>query len=119
MRRKERPASFDYFSPVCLEGIRDVVQAHSEARAKKKICQPIYRQFVPGIVDHAATANEARAKNCIPTCVQQLPISDHIAAVIRLVRHHHYDCIPRHMIEAESDGAAESMLAVIFHRLQC
>ena len=59
--------------------------------AQEQVRQAVEQELKPRIVDHASAANKAGAENGVPTLAQDLPVANHIAAVIGFIGHHDND----------------------------
>jgi len=72
-----------------FEGIGRVIKRDVEQDADKDICHSIQPQLQPGVIDHIGTFDEAAPKNTVVTPIQFLPVTNHVAAIVRFVGHHH------------------------------
>ena len=75
-------------------------------------------QFVRGIVDHSAAADEARPEDRVPPSSQQLPVANHVAAIVGFIGHHDHHGVSPAVIDAADDRPAETVFAGILHRPQ-
>ena len=109
MGRNQRPAPIDGGFPISFERVGCVVELNVEDQLQKPICKPVYPELQPGIIDDATTFQESAAKYTVPPFVEFLPISNDIAAVVGLIRHHNDSGVSRHAIQSMNNRPAKTV----------
>src|SRR5437762_2921258 len=118
MRREKWTAAVQHNLAIGFEGIGGVIKRNAEQDADKEVCQSIQPQLQPRIIDHTSAFDEAAAEDTVIAFIQFLPVTNHVAAIVRLVGHHHDGSVPDHMIESAGNGTPESVRCGILHRSQ-
>src|SRR5437868_9624316 len=109
MRREEWTAAINDLPPIGLKGIRNVVRFDAKKGANEQISAAIDPKFEPGIINGTATFDKTTAEYTVITGVKDLPVTHHVTAIVRFISHHDDESVAFGMVEAEDDGAAESM----------
>src|SRR6266480_1160952 len=109
MRREEWAAAVDDLPPVGLKGIRNIVRFDPKKGANEQISAAIDPKFEPGIIDDAAAFDKTTAEYAVITGVKDLPVTQHVTAIVRFISHHDDKSVAFGMVETEDDGAAKSV----------
>ena len=118
VRREDRAYAIDDGFAIGLEGIRRIVEAVVEEDSHERICQAVYKEFDRWIVDNPAALHEAASEDAIIALVELLPVTHHIAAIIRLVGHHDDKRIALGGIQATGDRPPKAVQVFVLHRSQ-
>src|SRR5205807_3181087 len=108
MRRDERLAAFNDFTPIRLERVGGVIESNREERLQKKICGPVEGQLQLWVVNDPSAFQKTTAEDTIPALVELLPIPYHVAAIVGFVRHHNDYPVALDAIQPVGHSAAET-----------
>src|SRR5689334_19375413 len=90
MRGKPGTASLDHRAPIRLKGVRRIVQSDSEQHPDHEIRKSVDSQLQPGIVNYASAFHKAGPEYRLPALVEELPVANDVAAVVRFIGHHNH-----------------------------
>src|SRR5690242_2796490 len=103
MRRQEWPATIERIAAIRFECIGEVIKRYVECNSQEHVGESVQHQFVEWVIDNTAAPNESRAENGVPAGIQQMPISNDVPAIVRLIRHHDNHRIAAHVIKTMRD----------------
>jgi hypothetical protein len=86
-----------------------VIQRDIKQYPERIVRELIDLELEPGIIDYPASSEKTAAENAVKAFVQLLPISNHVATIVRLIGHHDNHCVAAHAFEPADDGAAKSV----------
>src|SRR5260370_23163296 len=113
MRREERATTVQRALAISLESVSEIVQWYMKQESQKRVGEAIDQQFVRGVVDDAAPADETRAESRVPPLVEQFPIADHITAIIGFVGHHDDYGVAGAVVDSEDHGTPKTVRPLV------
>src|SRR5262249_12147287 len=116
MRRNQRTAAIDYSFAVGFESVGRVVQLNVEKYPQEKIGRSIQNQFHARIIDCATAFHEAAAENAFVAFIEFLPVANHIATIVRFIRHHNYYSIALRFVQTSSNRSSKAVLGGVLNR---
>src|SRR5215831_15592436 len=115
MGRNEGAAAVDGLAGVGLKGVSDIIELDAKDDLQEVVEQSVQNQLETWIVDGAAALNKSAAEDTVVPFVQLCPITNDVAAVVGLVRHHDDGGVPLHVIEPPDYCPAKPMEAVVLN----
>ena len=116
MRRENGAYAIDHGFAVGLEGVGRVVETVVEEDSHERIGQAVYKELHGWVINHSTALHEAASEDTIVALVELLPVTHHIAAIIRLVGHHNDKRIALGGIQATGDRPPEAVQVFVLHR---
>ena len=116
MRRNEWPAAIDCDFPIGFERIGRVVELDVKEKAQKSVGRSVYQQLQLRIIDDRAATHKSASENAIESFVQFFPITNHVAAVIRFIRHHNNHGVAFHFVEPPNHCSSIAWFRFVLQR---
>src|SRR5581483_2164698 len=117
VRRNERLHRGNHFTPVYLEGVRNIVEPKSKEHADKEIRQTIQQQFMTRIIDNTRTLDKPGSEHAITAGGKLAIIADKSLWTIGAVTHHDGHRVTGGGIKTGPHSHTESVPAMILDEL--